>query len=55
MSARGTRRPHATRVYKRARKRASGGKKGGGKGCLLLVLALPALPSMAAIAAAVIR
>ena len=54
MNARGTRRPHAKRVYKRARKRAGGGKKGG-KGCLLLVLALPALPTLAGIASAVIR
>ncbi len=42
MNARGTRRPHPRRVYRRPRK-ASRSK---GKSCLLLVFALLALPAL---------
>ena len=46
MNARGTRRPHKTRPYKRGRSpsRSGGGKKG--KGCGLFLLAFAALPAM---------
>ena len=50
-AARGTRRPHPTRVYKRGRKpsRSSGG--GGKKGCALILLAFAVLPELAYVAA----
>lgn len=40
MAARGTRRPHARRPYKRPRKSTAAGK-----GCALFLLALAALPA----------
>jgi hypothetical protein len=48
-AARGTRRPHPSRVYKRGRKpsRSSGGGKKG-KGCAVLAFALLAPPTVLA-------
>lgn len=46
MNARGTRRPHKTRAYKKPRK-TSGGSPGKGAGCVVLVLILLAVPAVA--------
>lgn len=44
MNARGTRRPHKTRPYKRSRSTSRGGKKGG---CALWLFAAASLPVIA--------